>query len=883
MTVPSVLRAERPARTARPLLLAAPDQAGLLAAIDAVDPEAPPSGVAYRGLGPRLGLLDPTLERLATARRLVAKGRPVRRRSDLWFSPEPLLARGGGLAFVFPGLEGEFAPRVDDVAEHLGVPAPQIATATLVQHGAAVLAVGRMLDAAVRRLGIRPTAVAGHSVGEWAAMIAGGIVSGAEFDAMVERSDLDAMQVPGVEFAVLGCSADRVRPELARFPGVVISHENSANQTVVCGPEDAVAEIVALLRSRSVICQALPFRSGFHTPMFEPYLDYFREGVPSLRLRPATVPVWSATTAAPFPDDPAGTRELYLRHLVEPVRFRQLVRGLHGAGVRAFVLLGPGQLGSLIEDTLRHDVPDADFLVIPANSPQRGGMDQLRRCAVALWTEGAEPDFAALEPPAPAPAPDATGLDGFAQLAALGATMPLAAEMAGFLTHTAEAVATVLRAAHDTSSEVLDVSLQAMPYLRDHCLMRQRPGWPQEEDLRAVVPATTMVTHMIEAAERTGPGLVAVAVEDVRFHRWLPAAPPRRVTIEVERRGAERVHVRLGEHAEGTVVLGTRRTAASEGAWGPAEGERVPELTAPQIYQQGWMFHGPAFQGLTRSIAVSGTTMHGLITVPDAPGALLDNLGQFLGQWLVENERHRWVALPARIARIDLHGPEPEPGLQVECRLRVTGLDPDSVTIDGQLCRHGTPIVTVRGWVDRRFDSDERAGSAHRMPATSTVAERHPDGWWWAAERWQALASRELYLQRYAGLEECAEYERLPPTRRRAWLLELVAVKDAVRGRLWDRGAGPVYPAELRVHRDASGRCRVTGLHGLDVPDLDIAVAHHGDVAATLVRPAGSGPRPVVEITPWDGGDGTRITNPLSSRAYRVRSTPVRSTQGDIP
>jgi hypothetical protein len=285
------------------------------------------------------------------------------------------------------------------------------------------------------------------------------------------------------------------------------------------------------------------------------------------------------------------------------------------------------------------------------------------------------------------------------------------------------------------------------------------------------------------------------------------------------------------------------------------------------------MFHGPAFRGLTRSIAVSRTTMRGLITVPAAPGALLDNLGQFLGQWLVENQRDRWIALPARIARIDLHGPEPESGQLVECSLRVTGLDQDSVTVDGRLCRNGTPIMTVRGWADRRFDSDDRGGAVHRQPATSTVAERHPDGWWWAAERWHTLASRELYLQRYAGHEECAEYERLLPTRRRAWLLELVVVKDAVRGWLWDRGAGPAYPAELRVQRDASGRLRVSGQHGLDVPDLDVATAHHGDVAAAMVESAGSDPAPEVEITPWDGGDGTRITNPLSSRAYRVTSS----------
>lgn len=860
---------EDPVATAPMLLLAAPDTGSLLAALDSDSPSSLPP---YRGPGPRLGLVDPTPERLASARRLVAKGKPVRRRSDLWFSPRPLLAGESGIAFVFPGLEGEFAPNVEDVAEFLGVPAPEVSTASLGRHGSSVMSVGRLLDAAVRRLGIRPGAVAGHSVGEWAAMIAGGIVSGIEFDEMVGRADLDALRVPGVEFAVLGCAADRAAPELAGRPEIVISHENSANQTVICGPEDAVAEVVAALRSRAVICQALPFRSGFHTPMLEPYLGYFKEGVPGLRMGPAVTPVWSATTAVPFPDDPAAARELCLRHLVEPVRFRHLVRGLYSAGVRAFVQLGPGQLGSLIDDTLRHDLPDAEFLVIPANSPHRSGLDQLRRCAVALWTEGAEPDFTALDPAAePEPAVEPSGWPGFAQLAALGS--PLAAEMAGFLDDTANAVAAVLRAASPAeASQVLDVSLRTMPYLRDHCLMRQRPDWPQEEDLRPVVPATTMVMHMIQAAERACPGLVAVAAEELRFHRWLPASPPRQVTIDVERQGADRVHVRLGEHAEGTVLLG-RHHSPPPGRWPRAEGERVPGLTAQQIYRQGWMFHGPAFQGMTRSIAVSDRSMHGVITVPAAPGSLLDNLGQFLGQWLVENEPGRWIALPARIARIELHGAVPEPGSTVECSVRVTGLDPDLVTIDGQLCVHGVPVISVRGWVDRRFDSDERAGAVHRMPGTATLSERHPEGWWWVAERWRTLSSRDFYLHRYAGHAECAEYERLHPAERRAWLLRLAVVKDAVRGWLWERGAGPIYPAELRVHQDASGQCRVTGQHGLDVPDLDIAVAQLAEVAVAQVRPAGS--RPSLEITEGTPPPGsTPISNPagLPARGYHVRS-----------
>ena len=865
--------------TARTLLLAAPDVHGLLDALDAGEP----AGTSYRGPGPRLAMLDPTPDRLATARRLVGKGRPVRRRSDLWFSPAPLLAGGGRTAFVFPGLEGDFTPNVADVAEHFGVPAPDVpdvSTASLGRHGSAVMSVGRLLDSAVRRLGIRPDAVAGHSIGEWTAMIAGGIVSAAEFDALVARADLDALRVPGVEFAVLGCAADRVTPVLVAHPEVVISHENSAGQTVVCGPADDIGEVLATMRAQAVICRLLPFKSGFHTPMLAPYLGYFRDGVPALRMRPAATPVWSATTATPFPDDPAAVRDLCLRHLVEPVRFRQVVRSLYDAGVRAFLQLGTGQLGSLIDDTLRHDVPGADFLVLAANSPHRPGLDQLRRCALALWAEGAEPDFRPLDQPA-GPAPVAApmpngkppsapaGMDtGVAGLATLGTT--LAAEMAGFLDRTADAVAAVLRAATTTSTRVLDVSLATMPYLRDHCLMRQRPGWPDEEDLRALVPATTMVAHMLEVAEQACTGLVAIAAEKIMFHRWLPASPPRQVRIDIEPTGPGRVHVRLGDHAEGTVLL-ARHRPPPPAAWAPEPGERAPQLTAADLYRQGWLFHGPAFQGMTRSLAVSERTMRTVLTVPPAPGALLDNLGQVLGQWLIENVPDRWIALPASITRIDLHAPEPAPGSTVDCFVRVTGLDTDTVTMEGRLSCDGVPVMTVLGWVDRRFDSDERAGAVHRMPGTATLAEP-AGGLWWLTEHWRTLSSREFYLRRYVGRAEYAEYEGLPPTGQRAWLLRLAVVKDAVRGWLWDHGAGPVYPAELRVHQDLSGSCRVTGQHGLDVPGLDVAVARLGPVAVARVRAAGSGSPAGIEIVEGPPPAGTATGSPAGFPPCHVLS-----------
>ena len=73
-----------------------------------------------------------------------------------------------------------------------------------------------------------------------------------------------------------------------------------------------------------------------------------------------------------------------LRHLVEPVRFRELTQRLHETGIRAFVQAGPGSLTGFAEDTLR----DLDFLTVAATVPQRDGLAQLRRVAAALWAHG---------------------------------------------------------------------------------------------------------------------------------------------------------------------------------------------------------------------------------------------------------------------------------------------------------------------------------------------------------------------------------------------------------------------------------------------------------------------------------------------------------------
>jgi len=881
----------------RVLLRAASTCAELAAALDEAARDAPnvafgTSNVPNSALikhpgGPRIGIVDPTPQRLAMARKVVEKGNPLRGRRDIWFSPEPLLAAGGKLAFIYPGLEADFAPRVDDVANMLGVGVPELSTQSIGRHAAAVFAVDRLMDDALRLLGIRPDAVAGHSAGEWAAVVAGGIVARADFDDMIARADLDALQVPGVEFAVLGCSAERASREIAGLDGLAISLENSPQQTVVCGPGEAVRVLVERLRKGGVICQLLPFRSGFHTPHLEPYLGPFRrDGLPGLPMRTAETPVWSGTTASPYPAEPDAIRALTLRQLLEPVRFTALIRGLYDDGVRVFVQSGPGQLGSLIDDCLRAE----DHLTVAANSMHRPGLEQLRRVATAIWVEGGNPDFGPLEPaqvrhdarpfavPEHAPHDDSS----LGRLRELSARYPAFAELDALLNDTAASVAAVVEAAEAPSrTRTLDVSTATMPYLLDHCMAAQRPGWPDETDRRPVMPATTMVAHMMQAALAVAPGRVVTDVEDIRFHKWLTAAPATQVEVGTEQLSGNRVRVQLGEFCSAEVVLAASYPPYAPEAWKAPRDERAPVITAERMYTDRWMFHGPAFQGLTGIGGISSTMVRGQITVTEPPGALLDNWGQLIGHWLTETQPYKCIAFPARIERITFHGAEPPAGLTVDAAVRIKQLSPDSVTADGQIVVGGRTAISVHGWHDFRVDGDQRVTAVHRFPDRNTLAERRPDGWWLLADPWQSLASREFYLHKYLNAVERVENRSLPPLQRRRWLLGRLAVKDAARGWLARAGFGNRYPAELKVS-DVDGGFLVRGLHGLRVPELTVAAAQAHELSVARVRQPGDDKPDVAELAEVIEAS-LHVHKDLSRHDEELLDRARRSTRDPLP
>ncbi|MET7619198.1 beta-ketoacyl synthase N-terminal-like domain-containing protein [Streptomyces sp. NPDC005408] len=844
----------------------------------------------------RLAVLGLTPKRRALAAAVVARGKPWRGRGGVWFTPSPLLARDGRVAFVFPGLEPDFTPYVDDVADRFGLPRPALTGGdALVERALDAIAAGRLFAHVLPELGIHADVLAGHSLGEWTAMVVAGMYPQQAVDTFLDSLRPGDLDVPDLVYAALGCGARQAAGALHGLDGVALSHDNCPHQSVLCGEPRPVAEALARLAGQGVLTQELPFRSGFHTPMWAPYLDQVRAAFAALPLRPPTVPVWSATTVAAYPGDEGGIRDVVLRHLLEPVRFRELTTRLYAAGVRAFVQMGPGSLPGFVADTLH----GRDHLAVSAGAVRGGsGLDQLRRLAAALWTEGlnlrwdrlAEHELAAAAAPSAAvgarqsdsgrsaappnsaegaePEPGRVHLDLGSPLVSLGAaaapTLRLAdrhrvpprtaaADQPGLLAaldavvgETEDAVRSVADAWRATSVRPAVVtaiktrrrlSLDTMPYVRDHCVYLQPEAWPEVSDRFPVVPMTTLLELAADAAREAVPGRVVTGFEEVRALRWLPVDPPLDAEFTVTPdTAAGRVRVEIGDFATVTVVLADRHAQRPAPDLSALTREGVPPVSADALYRDRWMFHGPAFAGVHEVTAVADDSIRGVLRALPAPGALLDAAGQLLGHWMQLRLPADRLVFPASLERVSLYGPAPRDGALLRATARIRSVRPDSVLGDVELASaDGTVRARLEGWTYRRFAADERVWPMKFTPEICGIGEPQPGGWCLARRRWTDPASQELVMRRYLGAAERAAYEQRPPRARAPWLLGRIAAKDAVRQLLWDGGAGPLFPAEVQVGNDESGRPHA------DSPlaaGLRLSLAHKDRLAVAYAHPS---------------------------------------------
>jgi [acyl-carrier-protein] S-malonyltransferase len=201
--------------------------------------------------------------------------------------------------------------------------------------------------AAVRKEGIEPDIVVGHSVGEFAALASVRAMSEGEAIGLVRERGLAmaeaARQRPGAMAAILGLEDQLVETLCRKILGVWPANYNCPGQIVVSGENDAVEECCAeaeSLGARRAI--RLKVSGAFHSPLVGQAGRALKPAIDRIRFSDPVAPFMSTVTAKIEPAQRLGS--LLVDQLTAPVRFTQAAGELMRGGVTTFVEIGPGNV-----------------------------------------------------------------------------------------------------------------------------------------------------------------------------------------------------------------------------------------------------------------------------------------------------------------------------------------------------------------------------------------------------------------------------------------------------------------------------------------------------------------------------------------------------------
>ncbi|MBQ7856597.1 MAG: ACP S-malonyltransferase [Alistipes sp.] len=206
-------------------------------------------------------------------------------------------------------------------------------------------------------LGIRPDAVAGHSLGEFSALVAAGVLSFEDGLRLVAKRAA-AMQKaceaqPGTMAAVLALPDQTIEQVCESVEGVVVAaNYNCPGQLVISGAVEAVNEACTKLKEAGARrALVLPVGGAFHSPLMEPARKELEEAIAEAEFHAPVCPVYQNVDAKPY-TDPEQIKSNLIAQLTSPVRWTQIVLNMIADGFADFTELGPGNvLQGLIKKT----------------------------------------------------------------------------------------------------------------------------------------------------------------------------------------------------------------------------------------------------------------------------------------------------------------------------------------------------------------------------------------------------------------------------------------------------------------------------------------------------------------------------------------------------
>ena len=246
-----------------------------------------------------------------------------------------------------------------------------------------------------RHWGVRPTAMIGHSLGEYVAACLADVFTLEDALALVVTRGRLMASLPAGSMLAVSLSAAQTHETLAEagVPDLSLAAANGPTLSVVSGPSESIHRLDAWLHTRGVGTRELHTSHAFHSAMLDPILGAFRECVAATPRRAPALPYVSNVTGTWITPDAATDPDSWVRHLRQTVDFAGGVATLLNEGEPVFLEVGPG--GSLAT-FVRQAAPTAGARILSSlphvNDPQPVDGHLLTTLG-RLWLQGAPIDW----------------------------------------------------------------------------------------------------------------------------------------------------------------------------------------------------------------------------------------------------------------------------------------------------------------------------------------------------------------------------------------------------------------------------------------------------------------------------------------------------------
>ena len=254
----------------------------------------------------------------------------------------------------------------------------------------ALFALGYSLAQVWMSWGITPTALMGHSIGEFAAACTAGVFKLEDGLKMIAERGRAMQALPGGSMMSVRLPGAEVEPMI--WGDMAIGSYNGPKLCVVAGPDDQVAELQKKLEANDVACRHLHTSHAFHSPMMNEIVAPFAEFVGQFELSEPTIPILSTVTGKWMTAEQATDPNYWADHLRAPVRFSEAVTEMWGEDPsRILIELGPRKTLAILSK--QHAEDPKNQISIPTlsdNAENNAEWHSMMSAVAQLWLAGAE-------------------------------------------------------------------------------------------------------------------------------------------------------------------------------------------------------------------------------------------------------------------------------------------------------------------------------------------------------------------------------------------------------------------------------------------------------------------------------------------------------------